>query len=69
MNLVEGLSRQIERVAQMKSDAEEMVNTPGVNMTFYIAGCKDALENGHQALGTGEIIPMKAAYEALAGIN
>ena len=69
MNLVEGLSREISRVSQMASDAKDMADTPGVNMSFYIATCAQSIEEGHCAMGTGDIPQMKAAYEALAEIN
>ena len=66
MNLVEGLSRQIARVAEMKECAEQMADTRGVNMAFYIAACNQAIEEGHQAMGSGDILRMKPAYETLA---
>ena len=69
MNLVEGLSREIDRVSQMKQDAEAMAGTPGVNMAFYVVACKQAIEAGHKAMGTGDILQMKAAYESLEGIS
>ena len=66
MNLVEGLSRQIARVSQMMRDALSMADTPGVNVTFYVVACGQAIEEGHQAMGSGDILRMKPAYETLA---
>ena len=69
MNLVDGLSREIERVVNMKRDAQAMTGMPGVNMAPYIAGCDVAIENGHRAIGSNDILRMKTAYEELAEIN
>ena len=69
MNLVEGLSREIERVGNMKRAAEGMAGMPGVNMGPYLAVCVAAIALGHRAIGTGDILCMKRAYEDLAGIN
>lgn len=84
MNLVEGLSREIGRVENMKSDAEDvivenmerdaedradMAEMTEVNMGPYVAGCSVAIENGHRAIGSGDILSMKRAYEELADIN
>ena len=69
MNLVEGLSRQIARVSEMKEGAEQMADRPGVNMAFYIAACNQAIAEGHQAIGSGDILRMKPAYETLAEMN
>ena len=69
MNLVEVLSREIGRVENMKRDAEGMAEMPGVNMGPYVAGCGVAIENGHRAIGSGDILSMKRAYEELAEIN
>ena len=69
MNLVEGLSREIERVSQMKQDATQMIGQPGVNMGFYIAACAQAIETGHKAIGSDDILRMKPAYEALVEIH
>ena len=69
MNLVEGLSREIERVSQMKQEAEKMAATPGVMMRFYIEACTQSIAEGHEAMGDGDIIRMATAYDALAEIN
>ena len=69
MNLVEGISREIERVGRMKVEAEKMRGMPGVNMEFYIAGCSAAVEEGHAALGSNDIRRMMSAYSELEGIN
>ena len=69
MNLVEGLSRQIARVAEMKEGAERMVGHQGVNMAFYIAACNQAIEEGHQAMGSGDILRMATAHDELKEIN
>ena len=69
MNLVEGLSREIARVSQMQKEAEAMASTPGVMMGFYIATCARSIEEGHEAMGSGDIIRMATAHDALAEIN
>ena len=69
MNLAEGLSRQIARVSEMKAAVLSMVDTPGVNMSFYILSCTSAIDQGHVAAGSDDIGQMKTAYEALAKIN
>ena len=69
MNLVEGLSRQIARVSEMKESAEQMADRPGVNMAFYIEACNQAIAEGHKAIGSGDILRMKPAYETLEEMN
>ena len=69
MNLVEGLSREINRVAEMRNDAKEMLGMQGVNMGPYLAVCEGAIELGHAAIGSNDILKMKAALEGLADIN
>ena len=46
-----------------------MGGQPGVNMAFYIAACDHDIEEGHQAMGSADILRMKSSYEALAEIN
>lgn len=65
MNLVEGLTRQIERVTELREEAKRIqANPPGgmpVNMAFYIAG--------HAAVSTGDVLACKKAYEELEEID
>ena len=68
-NLPEGLSRQIERVSGMMRDAKDLVGTPGVNTEFYVAVCAQSIEEGHNAMGSGDILRMKAAFDSLEEIN
>ena len=69
MNLVEGLSRQIERVSKVKQEAQAMAATPGVMMGFYILSCTRSIEEGHEAMGSGDIIRMAIAHDQLKEIN
>ena len=70
MNLVEGLSRQITRVSEMKQDAMKMAGVPQVSHGLLRRGRGTrAIEEGHQAMGSGDILRMKPAYETLAEIQ
>ena len=69
MNLVEGLSREIARVSEMKQEAQAMAATPGVMMGFYILSCTRSIEEGREAIGSGDIIRMATAHDQLKEIN
>ena len=69
MNLVEGLSREIGRVQQMKAEAVRMADAPGAEMGFYITACEAVIDAGHQAIGSNDIACMVAAMRALQEID
>lgn len=63
MNLIEGLSREIQRVSEMIHHYEEL-GPPGV---FGLSMIASSLESAHVAIGSGDIAEMAQALNRLKG--
>lgn len=65
MNLVEGLSREIARVTELKSQYEDLRKLPRVIVEPQIRMMNSAIELGQLAMGSGDIVKMMAALQTL----
>ena len=69
MNLIEGLSREISRVQQLKTRYEELRITLGsqviVEPQIYLMNL--AIERGQAAIGSGDVERMMRAVQELKG--
>lgn len=61
MNLVEGLSREIERCTALRKQYEEIGPAGGFAKAMITA----AIEEAHKAIGSGDIVTMMSALENL----
>lgn len=68
VNLVEGLSREIARVTELRGQYES-VRGPGVLVEPQIRMMNSAIEIGHKAMGSGDILAMASIYTALKEIQ
>lgn len=65
MNLVEGLSREIARVTELRAQYETLRGVPNVIVEPQIRMMNSAIELGQLAMGGGEIAKMMAALHTL----
>lgn len=65
MNLVEHLSREIERVSVIREHYRSLLNRPRVEVRPQIAMMTLSIENAQRALGLGDIEAMMAASKDL----
>ncbi len=65
MNIVEGLARQIRRVASLRHYYEAI----GPNGQLGLAVIDAALEEGCKAIGSGDPVAIMAAGQRLEGID
>lgn len=66
MNLIEGLSREIARVVELRMQYES-TRGPGVLVEPQIRMMNNTIEAAHVAMGGGDIVQMMQAFEALKG--
>jgi hypothetical protein len=65
-NLVEGLSKQIERISGTRERYESLRNLPGVAVGPVIAMMTASLSIAQKAMASGDIESMMIAYKDLA---
>lgn len=64
-NAMEGLTREIARVTELKTQYEELRGMPGVNVTFALGHIAASLEAAHKAAASGDVVAILAALRDL----